>query len=215
MGLSQKDTYKSNANMHNGHPSTGSTFKWSQTLLPQTSQHVSQAQAGRRIWLLLSFLGRKTGIKLQFDKPSPQIFILSFLQSVQVVQQHTPITNATENMHNMVAHSNTIKWCVVWHLSQHLSPSLVLLLQRICPLHGRKHAHGFPFPELCFENRSFILTVNSQDDRYSPTIPSLLKPCLWRISDVAVARVSPRWSVTRHHRHTHEECRITKVGRAT
>lgn len=36
------------------------------------------------------------------------------------------------------------------------------------------NTHRFPFPELCFENRSFILTVNSQADRYSLTILSVI-----------------------------------------
>lgn len=35
---------------------------------------------------------------------------------------------------------------------------------------ARTLTHRFPFPELCFQNRSFILTVNSQADRYSLSI---------------------------------------------
>lgn len=56
-------------------------------------------------------------------------------------------------------------------------PSLAMLC--ISLLHKASthtHTYRFPFPELCFENRSFILTVNSQADRYSQSILSTIKP---------------------------------------
>lgn len=84
-------------------------------------------------------------------------------------------------------------------------------------LHERKHTHThrFPFPELCFENRSFILTVNSQADRYSLAILSIIKPLGGYLARYTCycGIVSPRWSGTNRHNHTHEECRITHVGR--
>lgn len=89
-------------------------------------------------------------------------------------------------------------------------PSLTLL--HISLLQEHKHTHRFPFPELCFENRSFILTVNSQADRYSPTVLSIIKPPRWISARYTCycSSVSPRWSVANHHKtHTHEECRIT------
>lgn len=74
-------------------------------------------------------------------------------------------------MHQVVAHSNMIKWCVVWRQSRHLSLPLTLLCISI--LHAsQRAAHRFPFPELCFENRCFILPVNTDTDRYNLTIPS-------------------------------------------
>lgn len=71
------------------------------------------------------------------------------------------------------------------------------------------HTHRFPFPEPCFENRRFILTVNSQADRYSLTILSTIKPSP-RISapyTCYCGSVSQRWSVANHHKH--EECGMT------
>lgn len=83
------------------------------------------------------------------------------------------------------------------------------------PAARTQNTHRFPFPELCFENRSFLLTVNSQADRYGLTILSVTKPLCGYLhsTHVTAASVSPRWSITNHHRHTHEECRITLVGR--
>lgn len=105
-----------------------------------------------------------------------------------------PITNATENMHKVVAHSKMIKWCVVWRHSQHLShPSLCSLSP------SSANTHKFSFPEMCFENRSFLLTVNNQADRYRPTILLHAKTLggSWSCSSVA-----QRWSVANHHKHT-------------
>lgn len=177
MGLSQKDTFKSNANMHNGHTSTGSNFKWS-----QKCSQISQASAAHRnltfIFTELNLICDLTNLKTQHKV----IFLLSLCQTVvpifppgkalsvrTVCTKTTPITNATKNMHKAVAHSNMIKWCVVWRHSQPL-PSVDLLC--ISPRCTNSITHGFPSPELCFENRSFILTVNSGADRYGPTIRS-------------------------------------------
>lgn len=78
--------------------------------------------------------------------------------------------------------------------------------------------HGFPFPELCFENRSFILTVNSRADRYSlTTLPLRHKPSLWLSARVHIslrpARRRGGASQVIAGTHTHEEFRIAHVGR--
>lgn len=100
-----------------------------------------------------------------------------------------------------------IKWCVVWRHSQHLShPSLC----SVSP--SSANTHKFPFPEMCFENRSFILTVNNQADRYSLTILSNMKTLGEKLHR-SCSSESQRWRVTNHHKHTHEECRITHVSR--
>ena len=112
-------------------------------------------------------------------------------------------------MHKVVAHSNMIKWCVVWRHSQHLSHPLALLC--ISPLHEtqtqtythtRTRALGFPFPEPCFENRSFVLTVNSRAWQVQSDHPLRHEnPALWGNR----RHVLLRWTCHRKkaERHTH------------
>lgn len=205
MGLSQKNMLKSNANMHNGHPSTGSALKW-----PQTLSLVAEA-ATKTEARLVTFLA--VNMKWAFNLPKniqnksylffPLLFPLLpsppslFLSASTACTITTPITNATKNMHKVVAHSNMIKWCVVWRHSRHLShPSLsaapYLLSSARKQTRDATHArHRFPSPEPCFQNRSLVLTVNRRADRYGPGVGSAGR-----------------------HQRTHEECGITRRGRA-
>lgn len=208
-------------------------FKWSQMLSLQISRAVPTAAAAAMKAQTNS--GRKTETNTQFHKsqnPKRGLFVffcirlssLSPLLSSPVSVNAactitTPITIATKNMHKVVAHSNMIKWCVVWRHSQHLShPSLCSVSPSCTKANTHTHADRFPFPEPCFENRSFILTVNSQADRYSLTIRSTVekkKPPRWISAryTCCCGSVSQRWSVANHPKHTHEECRITCVRR--
>ena len=178
MGLSQKDTFKSNANMHNGRPSTHSTFKWSLMLLLQISPHIPQGAGEAQIWLLLSYYGRKTESNPQFEgkKKNPNKWFLftplelsspASPRRQALFTGHSLCSNNSEHqrnrkkMHKVVAQSNMIKWCVVWRHSQHLSHPSPGCASPLLQERRHTHTHRFPFPEPCCENRSFILTVNS------------------------------------------------------
>lgn len=114
---------------------------------------------------------------------------------VQFVQQQLLSPMRPENMHKVVAHSNMIKWCVVWRHSQHLSHPSLLTLSPSCT---NANIRRFPFPEPCCENRRLILTVNSGADRYSLTIPSVAKTSQ---REICAVHMSPWIRVTKPERY--------------
>lgn len=108
-------------------------------------------------------------------------------------------------MHQVVAHSNMIKWCVVWRHSRHLShPSLGFVSPSCTKATRRKKALRFLSGVLKIE--SFILRVNSQADRYSVTVRSTIKQnqkenLRYLLSTHYHSCMSQ--SVANHHKHTH------------
>lgn len=152
MGLSQKDTFRSNANMHNGHTSTGSNFKWSQMFTNFTrfrSEKKNLTSIAIDLNLICNFTNLRTQYKVVFSLPvklPPDLPAWKALSAHTLCTKTTPTTSVTKNMHKAVAHSNMIKWCVVWRHSQPL-PSLDLLC--ISLLHKLNHTQ-IPFPWAVF-----------------------------------------------------------------
>lgn len=188
---------------------------------------ISQASAAKKKKKKSDFYFHRAEFNLRFNKsqiPTQGHFLLSLCQTVipifppgrpslcvQFVQKQllSPMQPkiCTKRLH-------TLTWLNdVWSgATPNLSHPSICSASPRCT---NSITHGLPSPELCFENRSFILTVNSGAYRYSPTIRSVTKPlCGYlRSTHVTAASVSLRWGVANHRRHTHEECRVTHVGR--
>lgn len=189
--------------MHNCRPSTGSTYKWSWTPLLGIPHHISRESKNNKhrtfdVIFSLAKLKLIRGVtnpnhrKIRLHPSDRQALSVRTVCTIT-----TPITSATQNMHKVVAHSNMIKWCVVWRHSQHLSHPSLCSGSVSCT---KANTRRFPFPELCFENRSFILTVNSQADRVLTILLIVRALGGYRRSTCYWSSLSPRWSVTDHNK---------------